>query len=456
MKRLIRHALAPPLLLSFLVVSLPGAAQPFGAPTNDQLIQELHDQLSAVDAEHIRARGLLANEASRALADYQQKLIDCGQNRSCADNADREYLRHMREIDKKGVDIDLKWQIQRSRIIAANEIQGLNATGADAECVRSIDSNGEKAALAAADAKHIGDRERIKEQEDTATAKLKKAQIDCSALAAEPQKQCNAKASAVYSEAMKGIQKQIIDVDETWHERRSVINTIIAAKRSVYQGNEGALYQQGIQVGIVECIHQGISPLWSDPSAGVRIGTALATGRIAQLANLAGIAALPGSIKSLKAAICGPPTSSGNEDPYQRGIDDGKAYCKWAAQLSSGAIASARSRIPVLDVDTTINMYRQAINYLKAALPGERAAMFENFAEQMNRASGFTAKRVDLEGGGTLFYGGGADAPALVFDANGNMFRGSFGSRGIGPNVQFQFGPGGTFIPNYSALTPVK
>ena len=312
--------------LVLFLIAAPVLAQAVGQLTTDQLTQQLHDQLAAVDAQHVRERGLLENEKSQAQADYRKKLVDCGgQNRACGDAANRELLRRNREIDKKGIDIDLKWQIQRSRIIAANQIAELRASGVDAKCLRAIDSNSEKAALNAAEAKHIADRERIKEQEDTAQATYKKAQIDCGGVAPEQQRQCNDRANEALLQAMKGVQKQAIDADEALQEKRNTINAIAAAKRSVYQGNETALYQQGIQVGIVDCVHQGISPLWTDPSAGVRIGTALAAGRIAQLAGLAGIAAVPGTVESLKAAICGPPASSGNEDPYQRGIDDGKA-----------------------------------------------------------------------------------------------------------------------------------
>ena len=438
-------------LLVFFLVAAPLMAQTVGQLTTDQLTQQLHDQLAAVDAEHVREQGLLENEKTRAQADYQQKLVDCGaQNQACRDAANRDLLRRGREIEKKEVDADLRWQLQRSRIIAANQIMGLRASGVDSQCIRAIDSNSEKAALNAAEAKHIADLERIKEQQDTAQATYKKALIDCGNLASEQQQQCNNKANETLLQTDKVIQKQYIDANEALQESRDTINAIIAAKRSVYQGNEAALYQQGIQVGIANCIHQGISPLWTDPSAGVRIGTALAAGRIAQLVGLAGIAAVPGTVQSLQAVICGPPASSGNEDPYQRGIDDGQAYCKWVGQLASGAVASARSRVPILDVGTDRNMLGQAINYLKAAPANQRAAMFAQFADQIiNVNPGWQANRVDLEGGGTIFYGEAGNA--LVFDPNGNMFLGSTTKIG-----QFDYGPGGTLIPNYSALKPIN
>jgi len=56
-----------------------------------------------------------------------------------------------------------------------------------------------------------------------------------------------------------------------------------------------------------------------------------------------------------------------------------------------------------------------------------------------------------LTDGGTMFSGDGGEA--LVFDPQGNMFRGSASNTG-GPEAQFSFGKGGRLTPNYANLRP--
>ena len=447
------------IFLAIVVLLRVGAAAGADRPTAEQLSQELQQQLAAVNAQHILAIAPLQNERTRAQADYQKALTDCGAgNTACKNERTEEMLRRLREIDKRQVDAEAQRDVLRLRIVAANQLAGLSDPGGDPACVRPVGAGSQQAALDAAEAEHIRAVELVKEAEVQANAANRKAQIDCTALAPGAQSDCKKQADTRYRAALDAANKQRIDADERWTERKTIIFAIAAAKRAAAKGQEEPLYRQGIQVGIANCMGKAASPLWSDPGAGVKIGTALAAGNILRLANLAGVAAVPGTLQSLQAVICGPPQASANDDPYERGQEDGEAYCKWAGQVAAGGIA--RTRAPLLDVDPTGNggkMLGQAIGLLKAAPPAERVGLFQQFADQIAAATqgGWTATRQDLPNGDTIFFGQ-RQGEALVFDPAGQMFRGRLIDAGSGPAAPFTFGPGGTLIPNYGALRPVR
>ena len=444
MPQLIRHVL---LLLGLLAATLlPGAVEAAdSAPP------------AALDAQHQAERGQLANEEIRATADYQKQMVGCGTDRGCKEAATRQYHQRLREIEKKIIDADARWRIARARLAAANRIADLNPSDATGQCVRPLGAGSQQAALDAADATHVADRERVEEQQIQAAADHQKAEVDCEGEPPAGRAGCKERALAAYHQAVSRLEQQALEVDERWREARNTIQVINQAKRAAAAGHEDSLYRQGVQAGIVACAKQGASPLWTDPAAGVRIGSALALGRSAQLANLAGLAAVPGTLQSLQAAVCGPPAASQDPDPYLRGQQDGEAYCKWAAKLASGAIA--RTRAPLLAVvpDDGGKMLGEAMGYLKAAEPAQRIDLFQQFADQITAATGggWTARRFALQAGGAMFVGDKI-GETLVIDPAGNMFRGRIGNVGAGPDAQFNFGPGGTLVPNYPQLRPIN
>ena len=289
------------IFLAIAVVLLRiGAAAGADGPTAEQLSQELQQQLAAVNAQYILAIAPLQNERSRAQADYQKALIDCGAgNTGCKNARTEDLLRQMREIDKRQVDAEAQRDVLRLRIVAANQLAGLGNPDGDPGCARPVAADSQQAALDAAEAEHIRAIERIKESEVQANAANRKAVIDCTALAPAAQSDCKKQADTRYRSALDAADKQRIDADERRAERRTIIFAIAAAKRAAAKGQEEALYRQGIQVGIANCMGKVASPLWSDPGAGVKIGTALAAGNILRLVNLAGLAAVPGTLQSL-------------------------------------------------------------------------------------------------------------------------------------------------------------
>jgi hypothetical protein len=442
--------------IAFLVLALAlwqGVARADG-PSTEQLSQALTAQLAAADAQHRLERGQLQNQETRAQADYQKQHIACGNNRGCQEEAVRQYQQQLREIEKQRVDADMRWRIARARILVANQVAGLGAGDTEADCIRPVTADALKQRLAAADARHVQERERLQEREYRAQADYQKAHIDCSAQPGSGAAACDRKAVAALEQARREIAQARVDVDEAWREARNTAQTEASVQRMLSQADQDK-YRAGVQAGVGGCIAQAASPLWTDNTAGIRIGTALAAGRIAALANMAGLAAVPGTLVSLKAVLCGPPAPSQNVDPYARGQEDGEAYCKWAGSLAAGGIA--RSRAPLLAVAPEgATMLKEALGYLKQAAPAQRIGLFQQFADQIAAATGgsWTASRVDLEGGGAIFAGEAGEA--LVFDPAGQMFRGRVGNLGTGPDAQFNFGPGGTLVPNYPKLRPIQ
>ena len=95
-------------------------------------------------------------------------------------------------------------------------------------------------------------------------------------------------------------------------------------------------------------------------------------------------------------------------------------------------------------------MLGEAVGHLKSLPATERVSAFRNFANQITEATHgqWSAKMVPAANA-TIFAGEGGEA--LVFDADGNMFRGNLADR-----AAFEFGDGGAINVNFDLLKALK
>jgi hypothetical protein len=118
--------------------------------------------------------------------------------------------------------------------------------------------------------------------------------------------------------------------------------------------------------------------------------------------------------------------------------------------LGVGGAAGAAPPIATLTQGNGREMFRQAVGQLQQMAGSARVDAFRNFAGQIaDKTRGQWSAAEQAAKNGTVFAGEGGEA--LVFDAAGNMFRGSLSNA-----AAFVIQKGGELLVNYEKLTPLK
>jgi hypothetical protein len=120
----------------------------------------------------------------------------------------------------------------------------------------------------------------------------------------------------------------------------------------------------------------------------------------------------------------------------------------WQSILEAFGFGTAA--VPILTRASGGKMLGQAFQYLREATGAQRLSMFRQFAQQITQATAGQWSAAEIAAtNGTIFAGEGGEA--LVFDAAGNMFRGSLADR-----AAFALGQGGAITVGYELLRQIK
>lgn len=145
------------------------------------------------------------------------------------------------------------------------------------------------------------------------------------------------------------------------------------------------------------------------------------------------------------------PTEPGEPDGPPGG-DNGPGPGPGPGGGSPGGATGGTLDVPKLKGVDIKSLYDEAIIQVKATPAGQRPAMWEQLAAQIEQSAPGKAiswkgsQKMSLSDGGVVYFGD--KGPALVFDPKGNMYRATT----TNPE-QLKIGADGKFVPNYDKMT---